>query len=117
MHIKRYIGFSYSNYYPAGGFHDFTATSDDLDECIALTTDHVYNVSQWHIVDMFTLQIVAYGKFIRLARIQKVQHPSGLKTSLPNPLTGGTTKASTSKPYYTTAVSVDEYPSIQPTTI
>ena len=34
--MKRYLAFAGDDYYPTGGWGDFVAASDDLDECVRL---------------------------------------------------------------------------------
>lgn len=72
--MKRYILFSGDEYYASGGWDDFSATSDSLDELKAMVTYQTFNSytymiingeqsdspsGQWmHIVDTETMQVV-----------------------------------------------------------
>lgn len=53
--VKRYALFSGLTYYPAGGFNDFVAASDDVDELKSMRTDD----ADWaHIVDLGSMRVI-----------------------------------------------------------
>ncbi len=56
--LKRYLVFSGPNYYPAGGWDDFDADFDTLEEAVkcANATDTLYNWAQ--VIDLETLEQV-----------------------------------------------------------
>lgn len=55
--VKRYALFSGLTYYPAGGFDDFVAASDDVDELKAKATRT--NDADWaHIVDLESMRVI-----------------------------------------------------------
>lgn len=56
--MKRYMLFAASNYYPEGGWDDFVAAFDSVEEArthlqdkIDLSNDGYYHPDFWHIVD------------------------------------------------------------------
>lgn len=55
--MKRYLLFAGSLYYPSGGWDDFIASFDTVDECVARAKTDPYSMDWWHILDTTTWQI------------------------------------------------------------
>jgi len=53
MKLKRYLVFSYPDYYPGGGWNDFGASFDTLEEAERATTTKGCGL-YWDIVDIET---------------------------------------------------------------
>lgn len=57
--MKRYLLFVGEYYYPAGGWDDFSASFDTIDEAKAAAPNN--SVDWWHVIDTKTEQQVASG--------------------------------------------------------
>lgn len=53
--MKHYLVFAYDAYYPCGGWNDFQASFDTLEEAKAYVDGpHEYNYGFWSVIDSFT---------------------------------------------------------------
>jgi len=56
--MKRYLLFAGSNYYPAGGWDDFWAASDDIEELKRQAENGGWLPDWAHIVDLETREVI-----------------------------------------------------------
>lgn len=60
--MKRFLVFSSACYYPSGGWDDFHAAFDDLDQAKASADEQDSEWTWSHVVDLTTLSVVYHGK-------------------------------------------------------
>ena len=59
--IKKYLLFSYAQYYPSGGIGDLRGSYDSIEEAEEMIeTDRIY-IDYWDIVEHKTMKIVKSG--------------------------------------------------------
>ena len=64
---RRYCVFAGADYYPSGGWHDFRASRDTLEEAVqaaeALMEDEFLQCSWYHVFDMDQRRVVAKSQY------------------------------------------------------
>lgn len=78
--LKRYLLFSGSFYYPAGGWEDFDSSFDSEDEAKATGAKSTNDYSWWHVVDCETGRLSTKDDGRQLTLMRTIAHIPGKKS-------------------------------------